>query len=545
MMIKYSKSTITNKFAFIISMLVFMLFTTSQVLAATYYVRTDGSDSNSGLNNSSTGAWATIQNAADNATLGDLILVQAGTYHEDVVINNQGMIDAWITFRGEGKVVLSSMKFPGSSEFSVRVYYYVNIENFTFDGTMGSPYGILMHGAGSISITDSVFSDYFSTQRWGAVALKFSNNAWRACRNIVVRGCTFKGNQYAAASPGSGMLENSLFEDCQFVNNGIGYYANNWGTRHTTFSQCTFDGNDTGILLEGVYWYWLKTHHNTVYRSIFSNNQTAVHIGEVSGDPRWNAYNGCAYDNDVINSTFYGNQNAGIRVNTNFSRSNSHSPEWLDAQGQTFVNNIFLSNGTYGIDNNANQTIFASYNLAYDNGIAPGNNAVFDINNYSFTEDPNLVDPLLGDFQLSSGSVCIDTGNPAYDTDPYAVGEHIDIGALEYNNSTPLGIVTELMDMVEDVPESFLKNKNNSLPISKKLYVVLNTISKADEEVNPVKRENLYHASLQKLTHDILPKTDGCALAGAPDSNDWILDCEIQADFYDPIISLIDMLAAM
>ena len=111
-----------------------------QVLAATYYVRIDGSDTNSGLDNSSTGAWATVQNAADNATPGDLVLVQAGSYLEDVIINSQGMADAWITIRGEGDVVLSSIRFPGSSEFSVRVYYYVNIENFTFDGALGSTY---------------------------------------------------------------------------------------------------------------------------------------------------------------------------------------------------------------------------------------------------------------------------------------------------------------------------------------------------------------------------------------------------------------------
>ncbi|TNG03193.1 MAG: hypothetical protein EP297_00515, partial [Gammaproteobacteria bacterium] len=452
------------------------LLIVSQAHASTYYVRTDGNDSNSGLDNTSAGAWATVQNAADNATPGDLILVQAGTYPEDVVINNQGTTDAWITLRGEGDVILSSIKFPGSTQFSVRVSYYVNIENITFDGNFGSSYGIYMYGAESISITDSTLSNYVSTvpvmQVGAVVGLAIYNNAWRASRNIVVRGCTFSGNTYAVATPGSGMLENSLFEDSRFVNNGIGYYASNWGTRHTTFSQCTFDGNDMGILLEGVYWYWLKTHSNTVYRSIFSNNGTGVHIG----DEQSTTHNGIAYANEVINSTFYGNQGAGIRVNTNFTGSNSPSAEWLDAQGQTFVNNIFLSNGTYGIDNNVNQTIFASYNLAYDNGIAPGYNAVFDISNHSLTENPSLVDPVLGDFRLGTGSVCIDAGDPAYDTDPYVVGEHIDIGALEYSIPAPQEIVTDLIDTIEDVPESFLKNNNNSLPVSKKLYVVLKTI---------------------------------------------------------------------
>ncbi|MEN8130582.1 MAG: right-handed parallel beta-helix repeat-containing protein [Pseudomonadota bacterium] len=507
-----------------------------QAFSETYYVRTDGSDTNDGLENASDRAWATIQSAADNAAPGDLILVQPGTYPENVVINSQGVTDAWITLRGEGDVMTSSMTFPGSSQFSTRVYYYTNIENFIFDGNLGSQHGITMRGAGRISIKDSTFRDYSTS-----VGLRFDNNGWSSSIYINVKGCTFEGNRYGASAWGSGMLDHSLFEDCLFVDNDIGYYASTWGTRYTTFSRSTFKDNDTGILLEGVYWYWLKTHHNTVYRSIFSNNQTGVLIGEEAGG----SHSGCAYDNHVINSTFYDNQNAGILVNTNFSRSNGPSAEYLDAQGQTFVNNIFLSNGTYGIDNNVNQTIFASYNLAHDNGIAPGNNAVFDASNNSLTEDPNLVGPDLGDFRLGSGSVCIDAGDPAYDSDPYVVGEHIDIGALEYDNPTPPEIITGLIDAIEDVPESFLKNKNNSLPISKKLYVVLKTIARAEEETDPVIRANLYHASLQKLTHDILPKTDGCAASGAPDSNDWIIDCETQAEFYDPIVSLIAILEAM
>lgn len=51
--------------------------------AATYYVRTDGHDTASGLNNtsnSSTGAWLTLQHAADNATAGDTVLVADGNY---------------------------------------------------------------------------------------------------------------------------------------------------------------------------------------------------------------------------------------------------------------------------------------------------------------------------------------------------------------------------------------------------------------------------------------------------------------------------------
>lgn len=53
--------------------------------AATYYVRTDGSDANTGLTNSAGGAWATIGKAAATMVAGDTTLVQDGTYVEGAI----------------------------------------------------------------------------------------------------------------------------------------------------------------------------------------------------------------------------------------------------------------------------------------------------------------------------------------------------------------------------------------------------------------------------------------------------------------------------
>jgi hypothetical protein len=47
-----------------------------------YYVRTDGSNSNTGLGNSAGAAWLTINHAADNVPAGGTVRVQAGTYVE-------------------------------------------------------------------------------------------------------------------------------------------------------------------------------------------------------------------------------------------------------------------------------------------------------------------------------------------------------------------------------------------------------------------------------------------------------------------------------
>jgi hypothetical protein len=51
-----------------------------------------------------------------------------------------------------------------------------------------------------------------------------------------------------------------------------------------------------------------------------------------------------------------------------------------------------------------------------------------------------------------------------------------------------------------------------------------------------------YQEALDKLRHDILGKTDGCAGAGAPDRNDWITDCAGQSQVYPLILQAIAML---
>jgi hypothetical protein len=70
----------------------------------TYYVRTSGSDSNTGR--SYTAAFRTVQKAATVATAGQSVCIAAGCYRERVTLPNSGASDTnRITFVGEAPVV--------------------------------------------------------------------------------------------------------------------------------------------------------------------------------------------------------------------------------------------------------------------------------------------------------------------------------------------------------------------------------------------------------------------------------------------------------
>jgi hypothetical protein len=53
--------------------------------------------------------------------------------------------------------------------------------------------------------------------------------------------------------------------------------------------------------------------------------------------------------------------------------------------------------------------------------------------------------------------------------------------------------------------------------------------------------ERNYVDARDKL-ESVLRKTDGCAMSGAPDPNDWIEDCAAQAEVYPLIVDAIALI---
>jgi hypothetical protein len=87
----------------------------SSASAATYYVRTDGSNANAGTSNTAGGAWLTIGFAVDSVTAGDTIRIQAGTYNEIPTPSDNGTSGSSITYVADGTVNVCGMELNGNS----------------------------------------------------------------------------------------------------------------------------------------------------------------------------------------------------------------------------------------------------------------------------------------------------------------------------------------------------------------------------------------------------------------------------------------------
>jgi hypothetical protein len=102
------------------------------------------------------------------------------------------------------------------------------------------------------------------------------------------------------------------------------------------------------------------------------------------------------------------------------------------------------------------------------------------------------------------------------------------------NPTAPIEATQDVQVSIASLNPGVFKNTNMQKTFNNKLNAVI-----ADIEAGN------YANALDKLQHDILAKTDGCANAGVPDSNDWIKDCVSQAQVYPLILEVIEMLRGL
>ncbi|PLX83198.1 MAG: hypothetical protein C0617_11710 [Desulfuromonas sp.] len=105
--------------------------------------------------------------------------------------------------------------------------------------------------------------------------------------------------------------------------------------------------------------------------------------------------------------------------------------------------------------------------------------------------------------------------------------------------------VSEVLDTaietINELDPASFSNGNQQNTMTKKMAVVIGMVEDAYADVDA----GLFAEALSKLENDVLKKTDGCATKGAPDKNDWIMDCTDQGLVYPIIIDAVDRLQAL
>jgi parallel beta-helix repeat protein len=363
-----------------------------RVDAKSYYVRTTGSDSNTGGHPSS--AFRTIGAAAQVMVAGDEVWIGAGTYNEQVTCPGSGNAANAISYRADtsgkytgdaGTVTISSSGIP----FRGNGKNFVTIAGIRTSG--GSP-GMSFVGGSNIKLQNCDIS--------GANHGVIINAA-----TVTLTNCSSHNNSgqgiyvYGAA--------NVTITACElYSNTAYGIYVGPSGTPSATIERTKMYSNTSGGIS--------ATNGNVV-----ANN--CIIYGSWDGVDVWNGYSGYTGGNVTLNNCVI--------------TDSSDDGTWINAGTLTITNTIIAYNHSWGI-NVAGGSCGHSYNVCWSNGYGPYNGSSAGTGELQL--DPSFVNKPAHDLQLNSGSPCIDAGTTIssvpndYIDHARPYGGRYDIGPYEY-----------------------------------------------------------------------------------------------------------------
>ena len=100
--------------------------------------------------------------------------------------------------------------------------------------------------------------------------------------------------------------------------------------------------------------------------------------------------------------------------------------------------------------------------------------------------------------------------------------------------------LTQLKELFEGLPTDVFKSGNMKNAMGNKIDAALAQLALIESETNPDAKAALIADLRDKLTNDILGKSNGCGTD--PDKNDWVIDCSSQASVQALVQQTLDLL---
>lgn len=294
----------------------------------TYYVRTNGDPSASGL------SWenaTTLESAIDQAADGDSILVAAGIYSPEAFLENSDETDSSNkTFQIHSNFTLQG-GFPADADdasFDVAADYDPSVNATTLSGTLesgASAYHVVTVTAARVdgkqvvlkgfTITGGLSSEEDESYMVGGVSYNKGNGAGIITGAGVTRieDCTITGNVAGRHAAGAYLCPKGeiYMTGCRIVSNETKMNAGGiWNSGATLYmDKCSVSNNISAAQAAGLYSINSEgaTSVNRIYNCTFSGNDcTTVNTGRSGGGAYIREFSDAVF----VNCTFYGNKAA-------------------------------------------------------------------------------------------------------------------------------------------------------------------------------------------------------------------------------------------
>jgi parallel beta-helix repeat protein len=317
-----------------------------------------------------------IQDAINVATSGDTILVRAGTYYENVVVNKS------LLLIGENKDA-TVIDGGGTGNVLNITASHVVVENFTIMNSGGWPSsGVhLMRISNSTIKNSNIKNNYY-----GIVLEESSSNT--ISENIITN------NDYYGISIGSSSNSNKVFRNRLEDNIGDGIYIG-YSSKNTVSANNMTRNGSTGIFL-----YFAS--NNTIFKNNIKENKDGIVLLDSSN-------NNTISENNVVANT-----HIGIFIGELIISGSSNN---------TIYGNTLTANSYYGIIfenssdnkifhnnfNNTNQVLSVDSMNVWDDGYPSGGNYWSDYTGVDVYSGPNQDKP--GDDGIGDTPYVIDENN--------------------------------------------------------------------------------------------------------------------------------------